>query len=112
MDSVIAVFVAALIAANMLASVIAVYYAGCAIAAMGRETHTILRHAFWTMALGYVAQILAAVDFLFLSSLTWPWFFLAGVLVANGATAVVYLANRRHCSCPACPARRFGREEG
>jgi len=32
------------------------------------------------------------------------------VLLANGGTAGVYLANRRACSCPACPMRMIRRQ--
>lgn len=98
--------VAGLVVANAAACSVSTFYAICAINAMSRKTKLSLWLAFIGQGLGWFCQLLAAIDFFHGDALGWPWFLLTGVLLANGGTAGIYLANRRECACAGCPARR------
>ena len=98
--------VAALIVSNAMVCLIGAFYAACAIETMSRRTKLSIWLAFIAQGVGWFCQFLAAIDYFHGDALGWPWFLLAGVLLANAGTACVFLANRRDCSCPGCPARQ------
>lgn len=100
--------IAALIVANALVCLVCVSYAVCATHAMSPQTKFAIWLAIIAEGLGWFCQALAAIDYFHGERLGWPWFLLAGVLMANTGTAAVFLANRRACACPACPARTAG----
>lgn len=103
--------VAGLIVVNAVACLVAVYYAICAINTMSRRTPLPVWLAFIGQGLGWFVQFLAAIDYLHGAALAWPWFLLAGLVLANAGTGALYLANRRECRCPGCPARTKTRAE-
>lgn len=80
----------------------------CAINA-GHPSHTPWRiiAPFALMAIGWILLWFAALDFLSHNQpRLWPWALLGGVLLLAVGNAVLFLVNRRQCSCPGCPGRK------
>lgn len=104
----VALLVAVLVVLNALVCLVCIAYSVCTANSM---SHTRTKLAIWLAVIfgqgtGWFFQTLAAIDYFLGKALGWPWFLLAGVLIANTGTAVLFLANRRTCCCPGCPARR------
>lgn len=95
----------------LLAAPFALWGALCALNAMDvRTTQTSIAAGFLCCAIGWAGLIAAGLDYLSGDTpLFWPLAMLLGVLLLSIGNAILYLANRRTCSCPACPARIIGR---
>lgn len=83
----------------------------CALAAMDpKATAPTIAGGFLSCVFGWGGMIFAAIDYL-IAAMTgdapmfWPLAMLASVLLLAVGNAAIYLANRRTCACPFCPAR-------
>jgi len=88
-------------------TLVALYYALCAIVRMSPGTRASIRFGFIAKAGGLGVVVAAVADFFLGDPYAWPWLMLAGVALSNAGTACIYMANRRHCRCPECPVRRI-----
>lgn len=96
--------VAWLVVYNAVACLVCTSYAVCVINTLTSRSKFSIWLGFLGQGLGWACQFLAAIDY-FHEAAGWPWFLLVGVVLANIGTAALFLANRRNCSCPGCPAR-------
>jgi uncharacterized membrane protein YfcA len=91
----------------LLSAPFAVWGALCALAKMEiKSTRPTIAAGFLSCVIGWGGLIFAALDYLTgAAPLFWPLAMLASVLMLSVGNAAIYLANRRACTCPACPAR-------
>lgn len=96
----------------LIASPVALFGAACTLNAMHhRQTRWRIILPFWLIAFGWIALLFAALDFLAHNQpRLWPWALLSGVLLLAVGNAVLFMVNRRQCSCPGCPVRKTERE--
>lgn len=97
--------VAWLVVFNAVVCLVCTFYAGCVVETLNSRSKLSIWLGFVGQGVGWFGQVLAALDY-FNEAAGWPWFLLVGVLLSNVGTATLFLANRRQCSCPGCPARR------
>lgn len=85
----------------------ALWGALCALLAVDvKTTHPSIAAGFFACVCGWGGLIAAAADYLISTEpLFWPVMLLASVLALAIGNAAIYLANRRTCLCPSCPAR-------
>lgn len=91
----------------LLCSPIAAWGAFCALAAMDvKTTRPTIAAGFLSCVIGWGGMIFAAIDYLTgAAPKFWPIALLLSVLMLSIGNAAIYLANRRTCTCPYCPAR-------
>lgn len=96
----------------LLASPVAFFGAACSLNAMHiRRTRRRIIGPFVSIAIGWILLFFAALDFLSHNQpKLWPWALLSGVGLLAIGNAVLFLVNRRQCSCPGCPVRKAERE--
>lgn len=106
--------VVAVVIAILVCSPFAGWGAVCALAAMDRKTTApLIAGGFFAVVIGWGGMIFAAIDYLAGAVLGnapkfWPIAMLFSVLLLAIGNAAIYLANRRTCTCPYCPARTQG----
>lgn len=98
----------------LLTAPVSLWGALCALSAIDvRHTRTGIAAGFFFCVVGWGSLIAAGADYLLgPTPLFWPLAMLLGVLLLSIGNATIFLANKRDCTCQACPGRGSRRTHG